>query len=167
MKRLKAVVCLFSLIFVLTACESETEGPAVDMTPTPEDTPLPTPELETITVFTIDSANMTTIPSRVKKNPGNDSVEYIVQLVADNLEDSDIRISKAYMEGDNAIIVFNPKGKPLVNCPADMETLILDCFSTSVLDNVDGCQGVIFRSEKGKYSSDNLTLEEDEVYASN
>ena len=161
------VVCLLGMVFILAACESENEGPAVKMTPTPEETPLPTPELETITVFTIDSANMTAVPSRVKKNQADDSVEYIVQLVSDNLEDSEIRVSEAFMEGENAVIVFDQKSKPLKNCPADMEALILDCFSTSVLDNVDGCRGVIFRSDKGKYASDNLTLGEDEIYASN
>ncbi|MBO4394957.1 MAG: hypothetical protein J5819_01245 [Eubacterium sp.] len=167
MKRFRSIVCLLCMLFVLVACESETEKPAVNMTPAPEDTPLPTPELETITVFTIDSAKMTTVPSRVKKIPGNDNVDYIVQLVLDNLEDSDIHISKAFMEGENAVIVFKSKSKPLKNCSFEMETLILDCFSTSVLDNVEGCRGVIFRSDKGKYTSDNLTLDEDEIYASN
>ena len=168
MKKLTTIACLLCLSLAMTACGSDDEG-GPDKTATPAtavETAAPTPKMETITVFTIDTTHMTTVPSRVKKNEDDDSVAYIALLVADNLEDNDIRVADAYLDGENAVIVFNSKGKPLKNCSAEMETLILDCFSTSVLDNVDGCRGVIFRSDKGEYASDNLTLGEDEIYAS-
>ena len=156
------------LMLALTACGEEAAPSATPSASsvTASSTPLPTPDMETITVFTIDPTNMTVLPSRVKKDKDDDSLMYITELVLNNLEDDSILISDVIQEEDKAIIVFDSSGKPVKGCDPVMEGLILECFANSLLDNVDGLHGVIFRTDKGAYKSDNLKMKKDEVYAS-
>lgn len=159
-----ALVCMC----LLCSCGS-TDSPKVSDISTPaalEETPLPTPQMETITVFTIDSASMTILPSKVKKNQDDDSLSYIAELVLNNLGDDDIRLSKVEQDGDRAVLEFDSESKPVKDCDEEMESLILECFANSILDNVEGCHSVIFRTDKGAYESDNLKMGIDEAYAS-
>ena len=170
MKKLTGMLCICLLAFCLTACGGD-EDPkkpekSAEVTAEPEDTATPAPAFETITVFTIDPSSMSLKASRVKKKEDDDSLSYLSQLVLDNLEDDEIRISKVEEEGDQAIIYFDSTGKPLKGCDIDMESLILECFANSILDNLEGCHGVIFRTDKGAYESENISLGVDEVYAS-
>ena len=165
-RKLTGVLYILVLVFCLTAC-GNSSAPEQKATSEPtEESPLPSPKMETITVFTIDPDSMAVLPSRVKKKEDDDSLMYITELVLNNLEDDNIRVSEVSMEEDKAIIVFDSTGKPVTDCDADMEGLILECFANSILDNVEGCHGVIFRTDKGAYASENITMKKDEVYAS-
>ena len=168
MKKLTGLLCIGLLVLCLTACGDGDAEPqkSAEVTAAPEDTATPAPAFETITVFTIDTSSMSLKASRVKKKEDDDSLSYLAQLVLDNLEDDEIHLDKVEQEGDQAIIYFDSKGKPVTGCDEEMEGLILECFANSILDNAEGCHGVIFRTEKGAYESENLSMEEDEVYAS-
>ncbi|MBO6109201.1 MAG: hypothetical protein J6P16_07360 [Eubacterium sp.] len=166
-KALRAVcICLIAVIMISCGSGDTTEELREEPTESAVQTPLPTPRIETITVFTIDPATMSILPSRVRKNEDDDSLSYITELVLNNLEDDQIKVSGVSQEKDSAIIVFDSTAKPVTGCDAEMETLILDCFANSILDNVEGCHSVIFRTDKGAYSSENLEMGEDEIYAS-
>ena len=173
MKKLTGLLCIVLLSFALTACGSEddedtnTPEPSSNITTEDETSePIPSPNMETITVFTIDPANMAIMPSQVKKNEADDSVEYITKLVRENLEDDEIRVSSATQKGERAIIAFDSKSKPVKGCDEEMEDLILECFANSILDNVDGIHEVSFCTDKGPYISENKEMEADEIYAS-
>ena len=49
---------------------------------------------------------------------------------------------------------------------ADIETAMLDCMAYSLLDNLEFCSNVYFRTNEGAYESENLSLEYDESYLS-
>ena len=167
MKKALKIISIIMIAAFVTACGTE-EGPA-PATPTAAPTEAAAseaPVMETITVFTFDPNSMTIIPSQVKKNKDDDSLMYITELVLNNLGDDDIQISDVQLEGDKAIVVFDSSSKPVKKCTAEIEGLILECFANSILDNVDGCHGVIFRTDKGAYKSKNIKMGEDEVYAS-
>ena len=172
MKRLTGLLCIVLLLFALTACGSDDEkieDPESTSNTTTEDEssePIPSPNMETITVFTIDPANMAIMPSQVKKNEADDSVEYITKLVQENLEDDEIRVFSAIQDGDRAVIAFDSESKPVKGCDEEMEDLILECFANSILDNVEGIHEVSFCTDKGRYISENKEMEADEIYAS-
>ncbi len=168
MKKLTGLLCIMLLSVALTACGSDDVSPESTSKQTIEDTsePIPSPKMETITVFTIDPANMAIIPSQVKKNEDDDSVEYITNLVLENLEDGEIKISEVTQKDDCAVIAFDSKSKPVKGCSEEMEDLILECFANSILDNVEGVHAVSFCTDKGPYISDNKEMAADEIYAS-
>ena len=166
LKKYLKIISIFVLAVFVTACGSD-EKPEVTPTVAPtEAVESAAPVMETITVFTFDPNTMSIIPSQVKKNKDDDSLMSITELVLNSLEDDDIQISEVQQEEDKAIIVFDSSSKPVKNCDAEIEGLILECFANSILDNVDGCHGVIFRTDKGAYKSKHLSMGEDEVYAS-
>ncbi len=171
MRKLTGLLCIVLLLFALTACGSDsvdTPEPTTNQTTEqePSEEPIPSPNMETITVFTIDPANMAIMPSQVKKNEADDSVEYVTELVLQNLEDDEIRIASAISDGDRAIIAFDSESKPVKGCDEEMEDLILECFANSILDNVEGIHSISFCTEKGPYISENKEMAADEIYAS-
>ena len=166
-KKAFKIISILILTAFVTACGEEGEPVVATPTVMPTETVASAaPVMETITVFTFDPNSMTIMPSQVRKNKDDDSLMYITELVLNNLEDDDIQISEVQQEDDKAIIVFDSSSKPVKNCTAEVESLILECFANSILDNVDGCHGVIFRTNKGAYKSKNIKMGEDEVYAS-
>ena len=165
-KKILKIICIFALAAFVTACDGEAVPEDTSAPTATAEAPSPTPVMETITIFTFDPNTMTISPSQVKKNKDDDSLMYITELVLNSLEDDEIQISEVQQEDDKAIIVFDSSSKPLKDCDAEMEGLILECFANSILENVDGCHGVIFRTEKGAYKSKNFSMGEDEVYAS-
>ena len=155
LKKYLKIISIFVLAVFVTACGSD-EKPEVTPTVAPtEAVESAAPVMETITVFTFDPNTMSISPSQVKKDKDDDSLMYITELVLNNLEDDDIQISEVQQEEDKAIIVFDSSSKPVKNCDAEIEGLILEC-----------CHGVIFRTDKGAYKSKHLSMGEDEVYAS-
>ncbi|MEE3468373.1 MAG: hypothetical protein VZQ83_08025 [Eubacterium sp.] len=167
LRKLTGLLCIISIAFCLVACGEETpQSPTPEATEETVVTPSAVSQMETITVFTIDASTMSILPSRVKKNENDDSLQYLVELVLDNLEDDKIGISSVEQEGDKAIIYFDSNKKPVSDCDEEMEDLILECFANSILDNAEGVHGVIFRTDKGNYVSAYKTMKEDEVYAS-
>ena len=171
MKKLTGLLCIVLLAFTLTACGSDderlpesTSNQTVD--DDADDDVVSTPKIETITVYTIDPSSMSIVPSQVKKNEDDDSVEYITKLVTENLEDDEIRVSKVTKDGDRAVIAFDSKKKPIKGCDESMEDLILECYANSILDNVEGIHAVSFCTDKGPYISENKEMAADEIYAS-
>ncbi len=171
LRKLTGMLCIVSMAVCLTACGEDspknTEEPeATEATAVSPSAAAVAKKMETITVFTIDASTMSILPSRVKKKEDDDSLDYLVTLVLDNLEDDEIVIDHVEQDGDKAIIVFDSNKKPVSDCDEEMEDLILECFSNSILDNAEGIHSVIFRTDKGAYVSAYKTMKEDEVYAS-
>ncbi len=130
--------------------------------------PLPTQKssMETLTIYSIDSDSMNLMPVVLKKQKDSMTAEYVTSLVAQNLDDDDITIDHVEQDHSIVIISFSPEGKPLAGCTKKMEKLILNCFASSILDNVTDCKKVIYRCMDGAYKSENFSFDIDEVYAS-
>lgn len=130
--------------------------------------PVPTQKsmIETLSIYTIDSDTMTLVPVTVEKRNNEMTPAYIISLVEGNLEDDSIRVYSAEQEGARIIFSFYADGKPFVNCSKKMETLILDCFANSLLDNLDNCNEIVFRCENKAYKSEHYSFKKNEVYAS-
>jgi hypothetical protein len=151
------VLCLFGL----TGCENKSErkdsGSAVT---TQRST------METITIYSNNSDNMSLIPVSVKKISDDNSLDYICSLVMENLNEDNIKVTECKMEGKKAIVSFSSKGKPVRGCSEKMENLILESFANSLLDNAEGCEKIIFRADGGAYESSHNSFGINEVYAS-
>ena len=164
MKRLiKILWCTGLIITILstTACENTTaDSPSFSPLPTHQNT------IETVSIYTIDTDTMTLVPVKIKKGKEAITRAYITSLVEDSLDDETIRVYSVVQEDNCVFLSFYAKGKPLVNCSKKMENLILDCFANSLLDNLDSCSKIVFRSEDKAYKSENYSFKKNEVYTS-
>lgn len=147
-------------LLLLTGCGEEKVVPSESPLPTQKST------METLTIYSIDSDSMALVPVMVKKKKQTYSAEYITYLVTQNLDDEDIRIDHVEQQKDTVIVSFSAKGKPITGCSKKMETLILNCLASSLLDNVPDCRKVIYRCEDKAYKSEHRTFKRNEVYAS-
>lgn len=166
MKKLKSLLfscCLFMTLVMMAGCEG-TQGKEVEGTPTP--VPTQKIKIETLAIYSINSDNMTLIPVSVRKGSQKLSPSYVAGLVMENLNEENIAITDIYQKGKKVIVSFDPNGKPVKNCTAKMETLILEAFANSLLDNVKNCSQVIFRCDGKEYKSDQYSFGLNEVFAS-
>lgn len=96
--------------------------------------------MKTLTIYSIDSDTMSLIPVVVKKEEKTLTAEYITYLVTQNLEDEDVRVDHVEQQKNVVVVSFDSKAKPVKRCSKQMETLILNCFASSLLDNVKDCK---------------------------
>lgn len=155
----KYIGMLLAIGILLTGCSDTKEKEQPVALPTQKST------METLTIYSVDSDTMTLLPLAVKKEQSA-TPEYITSLVEDSFADEKVRVYSVKQAGKQIILSFYREGKPIKNCSAEMETLILDSFANSLLDNIDGCSEVIFQCEDKKYKSEHTSFQIDEVYAS-
>lgn len=114
-------------------------------------------------IYTIDSEDSEVMQVFVKYEKPL-TLQAIVSLVTQNMDEK-VNVVSCKREGKKAIVVFSNKGAPMKGCNAKVEGMILECFSNSILDNLKGCQSIIFRSETGPYRGEHFSFEINEVYA--
>ena len=136
------------------------EIPAKTAPSTPKST------MKTLTIYSIDSDTMSLIPVVVKKEEKTLTAEYITYLVTQNLEDEDVRVDHVEQQKNVVVVSFDSKAKPVKRCSKQMETLILNCFASSLLDNVKNCKKIIYRCKNKRYKSSHRSFGFNEVYAS-
>lgn len=159
MKRLLWCGVMTGLIFV-TGCDREQGKETPTVAPKQQST------METVSIYTIDSDAMTLVPVTVKKEQSKLTPAYITSLVEDSLDDETIRVFSVDQVDEQIHVSFYSHGKPVKKCSKKMETLILDCFANSLLDNVEGCNEIVFRCENKPYKSENYSFKINDVYAS-
>ena len=147
-------------LLLLTGCGKEQNVSSASPLPTQKST------METLTIYSIDSDSMSLIPVVIKKQKETYTAEYITYLVTQNLEDEDVKIDHVEQQKDTVIVAFSSKGKPIKGCSQKMETLILNCFASSLLDNAANCEKIIYRCEDKAYKSENRTFKRNQIYAS-
>ena len=126
-------------LLLLNGCGKASEIPAKTALSTPKST------MKTLTIYSIDSDTMSLIPVVVKKEEKTLTAEYITYLVTQNLEDEDVRVDHVEQQKNVVVVSFDSKAKPVKRCSKQMETLILNCFASSLLDNVKDCKKIIYR----------------------
>ena len=150
MKKFRTVFTflIVAVVFVLSGCMEE--GKAwTDTDPSAMPVPTKASSIETVSIYSVNSDNMTLIPVSVRKEMQDPTPDYVADLVMENLNEED-----------------SSKGKPVKGCGSKMETLILEAFANSLLDNVEDCEKVIFRCDGKEYKSSQYSFGKNEVFAS-
>lgn len=158
--KFKIMAILMVGLLLLNGCGEASEIPAKTALSTPKST------MKTLTIYAIDSDTMSLIPVVVKKEEKTLTAEYITYLVTQNLEDEDVRVDHVEQQKNVVVVSFDSKAKPVKRCSKQMETLILNCFASSLLDNVKDCKKIIYRCKNKRYKSSHRSFGFNEVYAS-
>lgn len=117
-----------------------------------------------IPIYTINYDTLECEPSLiVASDTATISARYIVDEVIANFREH-ISIHDVFSENDRIIVSFSKDSAPAVNVSKDMESVMLDCISYSLLDNIENCNSVGFRIEDKAYESSYITMEYDESY---
>lgn len=160
-RRLQSVFMFVSLCILLAGCSYFSDSAAV-----PTSIPTPKSNIETITVYSINSDAQMLVPVSVRKEKEKMTEEYIVSLVLNNLLEYQIEPPVIKKKGNRLYVSFSSGGEPVKNCNKKLEKLILECFANSLIDNIETCHDIIFQVDGKAYKSDNLEFGQDEVYLS-
>lgn len=121
--------------------------------------------IQTLQIYTIDSGEEQLVPLKVPLDADRVTPEFIMDKVLENIDEK-IVVTEINVEKSRIYVSFSDESAPLQKkCSETFETLILDCISNSLLDNLSYVDEVVFRSEKGAYHSQNYSFEMDEVYS--
>ncbi len=122
-------------------------------------------EIRTLPIYTIDGIGNTLVPLNVPISTSRVTPEFVLDEVLRNLDEK-VEVTEIEIEKARIYVTFNRDYAPVKNCSEEYETLLLDCISNSLLDNISYINEVVFRCDAGAYQSDNFHFEEDEVYSS-
>jgi hypothetical protein len=94
------------------------------------------------------------------------TAEYICDFMADTISDdiADVTVDSVTQDGDTVIVSFSSDTAPICGVSAKIETAILDSIAQTLVDNLDGCDRVIYRKEGEAYVSDNFSFDKDYIY---
>lgn len=149
------------ILVFLTGCGVETE----EIKPAPTEGQKIGKIMEIVTIYSVDPDLLTLIPVSVKKEK-DISAEYIVSLLIANLHEYDIKTPLLTKKGKKMYISFSSGGAPAEKCNKKVERLILECFSNSILDNVDSVHDIVFQMDGKAYESRNFSFGKNEIYSS-
>ena len=121
--------------------------------------------VNTLYIYTIDSIQEELVPLKVPVGGNSVTPAFIMDEVIRNLDEK-VEVTEIDIEKSRIYITFNEDYAPVRKCSENFETMILDCISNSILDNIPYIDEVVFCGKKGAYRSDNFSFEEDEVYSS-
>jgi hypothetical protein len=162
----------------LTGCDTANWGTddleltKEDMESAAESTDLPVSggsvsQIRTLSIYSIDGIENTLVPLNVPVQSGKKiTPEFVLDEVIENLDEK-VEVKEIEIENERIYVIFDSSYAPLRDCSKEYETLILDCISNSLLDNISYVNEVVFRSDKGAYRSDNYSFGKNEVYSSN
>lgn len=117
-----------------------------------------------IPIYTINYDTMECEPSVIVV-PDSKSISerYIVDEVIANFREQ-VSIYDVIVDKDRVIVSFCKNSAPAVNVSKEMESVMLDCISYSLIDNLDDCNCVGFRIEDEPYEGVAITMGYDESY---
>lgn len=155
-----AVVCCI-IFYNINKPEGENSGQAGSNLP--EDEQIEEQDNE-LSIYTIDYDNQETMPSVivVPENTVVDSDFILSEVQANFKEKVNILYTEEY--DDSICIYFDNDSPPLKGVSEKMEEAMLNCLAYSLIDNIEFCEKIYFRTNKGKYDGVSISLEEDEPY---
>ncbi len=172
------VICFMMILaaFGLTACGfpkdeyaemelTEEEIQSAGQSPIPVVSGSSVSKIKTISIYTVDMIEEQLVPVKLRMSSERITPEYIVEEVLSNLDEK-VEVTEITVNGKRLYVTFDDKYAPISKCSPAFETLILDCISNSLLDNISYIDEVVFRGPDGAYQSGNFSFEEDEVYSS-
>lgn len=167
MKKRHLVLCVLLITFV-AGCGKEKKEEGISITSSPEATQTVTDSGEQeIQVYTIDLNSMQSVSETVYLMEGEKvTIENILKEVTELFKANGIKIEiNGIKQKEEVVYISFAKDKaPLVGVSKTVEEVILESIAKSVLDNAEDVEKIVFQADSGAYKSDNLELEEDEVY---
>lgn len=176
MKRAILVFSILMICFTFAGCDLWKSG-ADDTELTDEDLRLVSEEpvaatsgnsvqvIQTLSIYTIDSISESLVPLKVPITVKNITPGFVMDEVIKNLDEK-IEVTEIKVEKSRIYITFNDLYVPIKKCSRKFETLLLDCVSNSLLDNLNYIDEVVFYSGDEEYRSDNYHFKKNEVYSS-
>lgn len=150
---------------------------AVDNNPTddPDDvditgTPVITGEsynLIMVRFYSVDASNASVRNATVmERDDVAITPERILGYLIDSLEDESVTLgfNSVSVNNGQVIIDFDDTIKKISKTSTDLELAVLDAAAQSILDNVEGCQSIIFHINDGAYKTDNLSFGYNDSY---
>ncbi len=175
LNRIISFCFIFVSVIILTSCIKTDSGELTELTSKDiqdaknnKSLNVSGPSLEvvkTFSIYTVDTSDKTIVPVNIVARGGRVTPEFIVEEVKNNME-MDVEITEIEIEKKRLFLSFDHKKQPVKKCDPELEILVLDCFTNSLLDNLSYIDDIIVRCDNGAYSSKNITLGKNEVYLS-
>lgn len=176
MKRFLFGFIMALMVFGMTSCGfahdeyaemelTEKDIKSVGQSPIPVASGSSVNEIKTISIYTVDSIAQELVPVKIRVDAERITPEYIVEEVLRNLDEK-VEVTLIEVSDRRLYVVFDDKYAPVSECSPAFETLILDCISNSLLDNISYIDEIVFRCSDGAYKSDNFSFGKNEVYSS-
>lgn len=120
-------------------------------------------------IYTIDSKSNNVIPVTALVYGEEITPELIVDYVIESMEDAYyfIEVLEVITENDTVIVDFSADTPPCLSVSEKIENAILDSFAQSIVDNLENCKRIIFRTNGEYYKSDNKSYSKDYVHIDN
>lgn len=96
------------------------------------------------------------------------SSSFVVEKVVEEFSNHALKIGIDKVDEDdkgNVVVSFKKNTAPEYGVGEDVEYLILDCISQSILDDVDSSKAVIFQIEGDAYKSSHISFKLNEAYS--
>ena len=142
----------------------------VPATPTEQAVEFVLSEKKEIYFYTVNPETLETeAVSAVVDEEFADDPEELMILVTDSLEDAgyEVGIESAVIDGDNVVVDFSADTYPVSGLEKKEEKAVLDAIAQSLLDNLAGQRGVVFRIMGEAYESENFSFGLYYVYMKN
>lgn len=176
---------LLALFFFETEREEQIDdNPAVPTEAADTSTPIPTrvivlndnqgddsqkTELVMLRYYTVSSMNIPNKSAEVVIEAGQEvTPSLVMDYFLESLEDEEIvlDINKIDVRENVCNVDFGPSIKKLAEDSAITEVHILDAVAMGILDNCEGISDITFTIDGGRYKTENVILNEGEVYLS-
>ncbi len=119
-----------------------------------------------LSLYTIDYDTYECVPTvSVVESESEIDASLIVDEVTANFKE-DVVIEDIIENPFDVVICFSDNAAPVKNVSEEMEYSMLDCIAYSLLDNLDYCNEVYFRSNGITYESNYISMQNDEPYIS-
>lgn len=176
MRRFTLFLVLGCILVTMTACGggraeyedmelTQEDMESLDSTPIPSVVVNRNNEIETISIYTVDSLEEQLVPLKVMVSSERITPEYIVEEVIRNLDEK-VEVTEIQVKDNRVYVMFHESYVPVSGCSKVFEELILDCISNSLLDNIPYIEEVVFRCSDRAYQSANFSFGKEEVYRS-
>ena len=168
----KLLICSITLIlsvFAIAGCSDSGFSPVQEQnTNAPvEETGLSDAEDGTkITIYTIDYNTVECVPtlSVIGESDSADASKIIEEVIVNFKEE--VIVTDISEKKDSITVSFSDESAPIVNVTETMEFAMLDCIAYSLLDNLEYCNEVYFKTNEKGYSSTYNSWAHDEPYVS-
>lgn len=119
-----------------------------------------------LSLYTIDYDTYECTPTvSVIQEKSEINAKLIINEVIANFKEN-VVVKDIVENSDNIIVCFSDDAAPVKNVSEKMEYAMLDCIAYSLLDNLDYCNEVYFRSNDETYESRYIYMNQNEPYIS-
>ena len=160
------IIFLVGCLFFCSGCSNERgetkETPMPEITQSVVDINEVAIQLYTIDESTIQSVSETVFIPKEDEITAQRIVQEVITLFS--VHAIEIKVDNVVQKDNILYVSFKENFAPITGVSPEVEEVILESISKSLVDNLLDVEKIIFQKESKAYQSDNLILEEDEVY---